>query len=63
MERMESAGIRAAVPVSRDRLFTGIFARFERFERLSENRGVPGSSPGLAIAQSSMDAGFSAFRS
>src|SRR5437773_10520705 len=30
-------------------LFAGVFAGFEGFERTTENRGVPGSSPGLAI--------------
>jgi hypothetical protein len=51
MERMESAGIRVVRPVSGDRLFAGFFAGLEGFERTSENRGVPGSTPGLAISR------------
>jgi hypothetical protein len=34
------------------RLFAGFLAELEGFERTSENRGVPGSSPGLAIQAS-----------
>src|SRR5256885_17263067 len=37
---------------ARSRVFA-ILARFEGFERTSENRGVPGSSPGLAIQRES----------
>jgi hypothetical protein len=32
-------------------LFAGVLARLERFRLRTENRGVPGSSPGLAIAR------------
>ena len=61
-ERMESAGIRLARPISRHHLFAGVSARFEGLERLSENRGVPGSSPGLAIDRSPMTTRFTAIR-
>jgi hypothetical protein len=33
------------------RSFAGVFARFERLTPTTENRGVPGSSPGLAITK------------
>jgi DNA-binding transcriptional ArsR family regulator len=33
------------------REFAAFSASFERSDRTTENRGVPGSSPGLAIAQ------------
>ncbi len=42
--------------VSRD------FAPLSRWDVTTENRGVPGSSPGLAIAKSRMDARFAGFR-
>ena len=57
MERMESAGIRARPAGCRTRLLTGFSAGFEGFERTSENRGVPGSSPGLAIEGRQVRAG------
>jgi hypothetical protein len=40
----------------------GVSAGFEGFERTSENRGVPGSSPGLAIDRSPMTKRFTAIR-
>ena len=45
----------------RTRCFPGISASFESCNRTSENRGVPGSSPGLAIStpKSRMGARFS----
>ena len=49
MERIESAGIRARQACCWTRLFPGFLAGLEGFEQTSENRGVPGSSPGLAI--------------
>src|SRR5712692_4640306 len=52
MERMEFTGIRAREAAARPRLFTAFSAGFEGLERTSENRGVPGSSPGLAMRRS-----------
>jgi hypothetical protein len=49
MERMESAGIRSRRAAAGTPLFAGVLPGFEGFERTTENRGVPGSSPGLAI--------------
>ena len=46
---MESAGIRARQTCCRTPLSCGVLAGFEVFELTSENRGVPGSSPGLAV--------------
>jgi hypothetical protein len=39
------------------------FAPEGRRDRTTENRGVPGSSPGLATAKTPMASGFSGFRS
>jgi hypothetical protein len=47
---MESAGIRVREAAERSRLFAGPSAQLEGFERTTENRGVPDSSPGLAIS-------------
>ena len=63
MERMESAGIRGREAAAGPRVFAGFLAGLEGFERTTENRGVPGSSPGLAIRQSPMPAQFTGFRS
>jgi hypothetical protein len=49
MERMESAGIRARNAFCSTRVFAGHFNEFEGFERTTENRGVAGSIPALAI--------------
>jgi hypothetical protein len=59
-ESMESAGIPPVEAVARPRLFSAVVAGFEGFERTSENRGVPGSSPGLAIAKRPMNVRFPA---
>ena len=40
-------------------LFAGVFARFEGVTRTPENRGVPGSSPGLAIPGSACKSPYS----
>ena len=44
-------------------LAAGISRSFERSDRTTENRGVPGSSPGLATVESRIAAGFSISRS
>jgi hypothetical protein len=62
MERMGSAGIRAQKACRPTRLFAGLFVGLETSERTSENRGVPGSSPGLAIDRSPMITRFAAIR-
>jgi hypothetical protein len=43
--------------------YAGISARLDAFCAAPENRGVPGSSPGLAIAKTPVASGFSCFRS
>jgi hypothetical protein len=48
-ERPEFATFRDPRMPSQVRIFTGVSASFERRDRTTENRGVPGSSPGLAI--------------
>jgi hypothetical protein len=52
-------GYPAVGRVERYRLVAGFVARFKRFERTSENRGAPGSSPGLAIVELDVAADFS----
>ena len=44
---------------TRTHLVTGLPAQLERFDLRTENRGVPGSSPGFAIPPSRMAGGFS----
>ncbi len=45
----------------RTRCLPGSSAQLERFDPTTENRGVPGSSPGLAIAKLRMAGGFPVF--
>jgi hypothetical protein len=61
-EQPEFAGFRHSKRVRGIGLVTGILAPFEGRDRTTENRGVPGSSPGLATATTGMVAGFTFFR-
>jgi hypothetical protein len=59
----ESANFRAEEPVTQSRLFAGVSGPFERRDRTTENRGVPGSSPGLAIRNPAFQRDFLLFGS
>jgi hypothetical protein len=50
-ERRQFANIGALAASELTVLFAGISLQFERFRPAAENRGVPGSSPGLAISE------------
>jgi hypothetical protein len=47
----EFANIRPSAARTEIAVFAGVSGPFESFDCTTENRGVPGSSPGLAIAQ------------
>jgi hypothetical protein len=53
----------SSAPIGSSLGFCRPFVTKHRLRRLPENRGVPGSSPGLATTKTPMASGFSCFRS
>jgi hypothetical protein len=61
MELMEFAEFVDVRPPLQSREFAAFSASFERYDRTTENRGVPGSSPGLAICNPAFQRDFLLF--